>query len=194
MRLLPSHIARLLEVIEASPFETHQFVFETIDSGPIVRFKGDPNGTWFSMSNGSGGNYDLTFQPGGVALEERQPALGLQDVAVWLSRWIGFIYREQAARERLDGKTIPPPEWSLAHLPDRYREVVGQLEQLHEEERRLRRMAALLWETGEPLNRVVRDAFRQIGFPAEGTVPGATYDVTVTLPADLARSPSGGCG
>jgi hypothetical protein len=42
-------------------------------------------------------------------------------------------------------------------------------------------MAGLLWETGEPLSRLVCDAFRAMVFEADLTPPGATYDVTVAL-------------
>jgi hypothetical protein len=41
-------------------------------------------------------------------------------------------------------------------------------------------MAGLLWETGEPLNKLVRDAFREVGIPADVTPSGATYDVAAT--------------
>lgn len=40
----------------------------------------------------------------------------------------------------------------------------------------------LLWGTGDPLAKVVRDVFREAGLAADLTTPGATYDITVTLP------------
>ena len=42
-------------------------------------------------------------------------------------------------------------------------------------------MAGLLWDTGEPLNRLVRDAIRGFGFEADLTEAGATYDVSARL-------------
>lgn len=73
------------------------------------------------------------------------------------------------------------PKWVADLMPPRYGEVVKEIDELHEEHRRLRSMAALLWETGDILSEAVRDLFDALGYEASLTAKGATYDITVSL-------------
>jgi hypothetical protein len=76
------------------------------------------------------------------------------------------------------------PKWVADLMPPRYGEVMKQIDEFREEHRRLRSMAALLWETGDNLSEAVRDLFDALGYEASLTAKGATYDVTVSMGVD----------
>ena len=61
------------------------------------------------------------------------------------------------------------------------RQTLREMEVLAERSRRLARMAGLLHLSGDPLERLVRDAFNDMGLPAQATKPGDTYDVAVKI-------------
>ena len=66
-------------------------------------------------------------------------------------------------------------------MPARFAEVKSEIHRLGEEAETLRSISSLLWHTGESLTIGVRDVFRTLGYEAELTPQGATYDVTVAV-------------
>lgn len=83
----------------------------------------------------------------------------------------------------------PAPDWVGSLMPrQRHAEIVAEIkklqeeaDQLQDETRQMESMAGLLWQTGRPLQEVVRDVFRSLGFAAELTSGESVHDVTVNL-------------
>jgi hypothetical protein len=79
---------------------------------------------------------------------------------------------------------LPPggiPDWADAEMPPSYGAALEDAKRSIGEVKELRTIAGLLWATGEDLEVAVRDAFRDIGYTAQRTAKGTTYDVTVEL-------------
>lgn len=180
MHLLATQVTQIYDLIdEVSKFDRRDFLIQ--GDPPILRLRSDPYGVWFSM-DGSASGYNLEMQPGSTILRQRDVVLNWRHLLESLKAWLRNVEREQSAIERGIGSSAPAPNWVLKELPPEHARLVAEIEKLQEAERRLRRIAGLLWETGEALNKIVRDAFREIGFVADLTSPGKTFDVTVTLP------------
>lgn len=180
MNLLPTQVSQIFAVIDDSPFERHEVIIDPADGNPILRFTANPYQTWFSIHGR--GPFDLRMSPGERVHEEKTPVLNWEELLTWVAKWLRNIKRELIAAERIGSPSATTPDWALKELPAEYEQTVREIATLQETERRLRRMAGLLWETGEPLNKLVRDAFRDIGFDADLTAAAATYDVMVKLP------------
>jgi hypothetical protein len=187
-RLLPSQENQIYAVIDDSPFERSAFSLDYQRQGqnttavdPILRLNADRN-TYLLIALRAKSTYQLTRSPGARRLAETHEYNNWESVLLYIAEWLTLVERELAEAARRDGgSTEVAPEWALKELPTEYQQIVDQIAALKETERRLRHMSGLWWETGEALNRLVRKAFKEIGFPAEATQPGATYDVTVPL-------------
>lgn len=73
------------------------------------------------------------------------------------------------------------PKWVVDELPPEYATAMTELRRVSTEIHNLRSIAGLLWATGEDLETAVQDAFRAMGYQAELTAPGVTYDVNVDI-------------
>lgn len=179
--LLATQVIRLMEAIDASPFQRSDFLLEaTMDGSPVVRWREEPTEIWFHFGGPSA--RDLEFSPGERKDRERQPAPDFDnDVLPWFRKWLSFVRREISALERLEGADEREPAWALNELPAEYKSVSAEIDKLLEQQRRMRRMAGLLFSTGDSLNRLVRDMLRSLDINAEATPPGATYDVIAPL-------------
>jgi hypothetical protein len=181
MELLPTQINDLLALIDASSFDRREFEIDQASGLPVIRFKGSPTGIWCAIKNLGTHEPRVEARPGEHAMNEEHKARDWQDVCRRVQRWLLCLRRELDAAARAGAPDARVPAWALAELPPEYAVITQRLAELQEQERRLRRMAGLLWETGEPLNRLVRDTFRSAGLNAETTRPGMTYDVSVDL-------------
>jgi hypothetical protein len=179
--LLETQKNDIWEIVDESPYERHDLLIDQEAGYPILRFRKAPYEKYFSME-GSSIYYELGWSPGERLLEESAGEVIWRDVLTYVGDWLLYIKREERAAERR-GASMPAPQWSIDELPSDYPNIVAEIERLQEEERRLRRMAGLLYETGDPLERLVRDVFRELGFRADHTAAGATYDVDVALPS-----------
>ena len=177
MSILASQKNELLVQIEETAFDSHAFEFDLVKIETVIKF----GGLFFKIRVKRPSVYTLHRCPGRSQVGETIEVNGWPAVVDEFKFWLSFISREMTAIERRGADTVAP-EWVLNGLPQEYHEVTSALKTLQETERRWQRMAQLLWQTGEPLNIVVRDAFRDIGYQSELTAPRATYDVTVTLP------------
>jgi hypothetical protein len=168
-----------MAVVDKSPFDRHEVTIDPADGNPILRFTAMRYELWFAIHGH--GPYQLRICPGEKVREETVNAMNWPEVLQWIARWLASIKRELSAMDRMGAPSTTTPPWALTELPPEYEETVREIDRLQQSERRLRRMAGLLWETGEPLNKLVRDAFREVGFKTELTPDGETYDVTVDL-------------
>ncbi len=181
--LMPTQVNDLFSLVDQTRFERNQFTLDTAFSSPIVRFIEAPAQTTFQMLDHSadGSIYQVRYSPGNTMLVETGYAHHWSGVLDQFRSWLRFIERELVATERRGGAGVATPEWALNELPDGFNQIRKEIAELQEKERRLRRMAGLLFETGDALTRLVRDTFRGIGFQADITEPGRTYDVTVEI-------------
>ena len=167
--------------MSANALGVEAFRFETLNGMVFVRLLERQESVWFSIQPLQR-SFETKWSPGKEYRLEGESCRHWGAVRDRMHTWLEFVNRELAAAARIEGESgVQAPAWALEHLPPDYADAVRQIAELQERERRLRRMSGLLWETGEPLNRLVRDAFREIGFPAETTAPGATFDVVVSL-------------
>lgn len=73
------------------------------------------------------------------------------------------------------------PDWVAKEMPAKFAELRDQSISLNEAFGRMRSVACLLWEQGDPLEDAVRDAFRDLGYEADRTAKAKTYDVLVKI-------------
>ena len=73
------------------------------------------------------------------------------------------------------------PEWAASEVPARFFDIRTELDALSEEARKLHSIVSMLWETGDPLADGVCDMFQELGYTANHTPKGHTYDVTINL-------------
>lgn len=177
MVLLPTQIADVVVLVDRH-FDRSQIQIQQMDRDQaIVLFE-----TEFRFRLHSDNPYQWTMNPGASRAQEQGHAIDWHTVLGSIENWMTYAKREVRAFAMLKGEgDETAPDWLPAELPPRYKEVVDELERLHEEERLTRRMAELLWATGHPLSAVVCDAFRAIGLDAQPTKQRATYDLTVPL-------------
>ena len=189
MRLLDSQVNQIHAVIDQSPFEISDISISyqpqglnTTEVDPILLFRSDQTKYFMLIGLRAKTLYQLRYSPGDRNLFENKEKRTWDLVLESVAQWLVLVERELAAAARRDGESTEiAPDWALKELPAEYQETLDQIAVLKETERRLRQMAGLWWETGEALNKLVRNAFRDIGFQAEFTEPGATYDVTVQM-------------
>jgi len=124
--------------------------------------------------------YKVVRLPGERRVEETHWVPDWSGVVRSFSEWLSHLARELRA-EDLVPDSAGAPEWLDAESPKRTIEIKEEIRRLRDEARTIAKITNLLWQTGKALNEAVRDAFRQIGYRAELTAPGATYDVTVDL-------------
>jgi len=67
--------------------------------------------------------------------------------------------------------TSPAPEWVVAEMPAGYQTRYAEIQRLSAEMHSMDRMARLLWETGEPLQEAVKEAFEGLKYDVE-SLPG----------------------
>lgn len=78
----------------------------------------------------------------------------------------------------------PQPEWVASELPPAYTSLTQQIAALKQEAAKFEAFGALIWQTGQPLVRAIRDVFTAMRFDAELADAGASYDVGVQLDAN----------
>ena len=148
----------------------------------ILRLKSDHEMV-FVIAGGGSGQYQLNMSPGPQHADYSTSANDWGTVLKYIGLWATFVKRERAARAQIQsGGVLQAPDWLPTELPPEYQITLEQMAAMQAAADRDLRRAELLWQTGEPLNRRAIAAFEEIGFKAEPTKPGATYDVTVTLP------------
>ena len=188
VRLLDTQLNEIRDVIDESPFENADIEIAQETSGDrvsraeitVLRFK---RKHLFRLTiPGADPGFQVKRLPGKAQLEDGARISGWVNVLAYIADWLRFIKRELAAADR-GGGNESTPDWAISQLPIVYADTVREIDRLQENERRFRRMAGLMWEVGDSLAKLGRDAFRQVSLPAEITMPGETYDVTVTLPA-----------
>ncbi len=93
--------------------------------------------------------------------------------------------------QQLVPPTAPPPspqnqqpEWVTPELPPAYNDLARQMAALKQEAAKFESFGALLWQTGQPLVRAVRDVFAAMRFDAGLAENGASYDAHVQLDAN----------
>lgn len=181
MLLLATQENEIWAAIEASPIPRHDINIDQSSGSPILRWKPAPTTFYFSIRNGGKGSGTSTnVCPGTNVYSEEWLAYQWIDLLLQVGQWLHNINREIKAQEGSEGQE-PVPDWALAALPAEYANSLRQIEVLSESSRRLGRMAGLLHLSGDPLERLVKDAFNQIGMPATATKSGATYDLGVKV-------------
>lgn len=178
---MQSQINTVFEIIENGNFSRQDVEFDYAGAIPRFRFKKDPQFN-FSLTDASrdGLMWQVEYSPAGRIECERKNVGNWAAVLNAVAEWLRYVGREIAASERA-AQGLSAPEWALAELPGDYLQTVEKISQLQEVQRRMVRLSGLLWQTGEPLNKIVRDAFRSFGYQAELTTAGATFDVDVTI-------------
>ncbi len=73
------------------------------------------------------------------------------------------------------------PAWVVNELPPQYAEVANQIAALQQEADKYELVAAVLWRSGPPLVRAVRDLFTSLQFETEVMDAGSSYDLRVHL-------------
>lgn len=86
--------------------------------------------------------------------------------------------KPQADDVGLDG---PAPEWVNTWMPQRYIDIVAEIERLRAESAQIESLGRLLWQAGRPLEEAVRDVFAAVDLQAELTPAEPTCDVLVGL-------------
>ena len=69
-------------------------------------------------------------------------------------------------------ETRSVPDWAQEKLLPRQREIIGRVQDLKSEFKRLNNFNMLLYEDGDELEEVVLDAFEELGFDVESEIPG----------------------
>ena len=181
---MPSQRLDLEGCIEQSSFRIADF---RLENGQTPTIKFGQSGYVFAIHDkGSNQGYMLRMVPGPQQLKHEAHAdrwdqgNSESTVLFFFREWLDSVRRQRAVLEGT-GVEGPAPEWALGELPAKFDEVRAQLKDLTEERERLESMARLLWQTGTPLEEAVRDTFRAMGFTAELTDPGTTYDVRVRV-------------
>jgi hypothetical protein len=147
----------------------------------ILRLKNETDKAF--TIGGDAGLYELNMSPGPAQALSVTQTQDWNGVLETVRTWAGYVKRERMARERLEYGGVPQrPDWLSSELPPEYQKALDQISALQATADAELRLAELLWQTGEPLNRRVIAAFNDLGFKTEGTAPGETYDVTVILP------------
>jgi hypothetical protein len=178
-KLLDTQILRLHGIVRAARFRVEQFNFENDDT-PCIEWVANAHVGRFTYEGD--GNRVLKFTPGSAAIEDTELVNSgdFEESLRYVHRWLEYLRRELLA-SGARGSNEVLPSWLESELPARYVELSEEIAQRESERHRLLSHGRLLWQTGDDLSEAVRDVFREFGYGAELTSPGATYDVTVIV-------------
>jgi hypothetical protein len=186
-RILRTQHAQLSDIVRNSALSAEV----TADSPDFVRWRYKANSDVYVFaateeikrrpnSDKSIRGYSIRAAPGGSYHQEVRWVATWEELTGEFKQWLSNLERERRVMNLISdsGQT---PDWLPKHLPPRIEAIREEMTRLDEESRRLLRFFALLWQTGQALNDAVRDTFHALGFSADLTDPGKTYDVSVEL-------------